>query len=72
MTLGCGAVLDVAVGPCEGKGTGEQALLRALLSRIHEGDNLPGNANFENYFLLVFLQLAGPMWSLRKMEPGIL
>lgn len=47
------------MGPYEGKGTGEQALLRALFSRIHEGDIILGDANFENYFLLVLLQLAG-------------
>ena len=45
--------------PYEGKGAVEQALLRQLLSRIHEGDIILGNAHFENYFLLVLLQLAG-------------
>ena len=52
-------MLDYAVAPHEGKGTGEQALLRQLLSRIYEGDIILGNAHFENYFLLVLLQPAG-------------
>ena len=52
-------MLGYAVAPHEGKGTGEQALLRQLLSRIYEGDIILGNAHFENYFLLVLLQLAG-------------
>ena len=51
-------MLDYAVAPHEGKGTGEQALLRQLLSRIYEGDIILGNAHFENYLLLVPLQLA--------------
>ena len=52
-------MLDYAVAPYEGKGTGEQALLRQLLSRVYEGDIILGDAHFENYFLLVLLQLAG-------------
>ena len=52
-------MLDYAVAPYEGKGTSEQALLRQLLSTIQEGDIILGDANFENYFLLVLLQPAG-------------
>ena len=59
ITLGSGAVLDYATASYEGKETGEQALLRQLFSRIQEGDIILGDANFENYFLLVLLQLAG-------------
>ena len=51
--------MDFATAPYEGKETGEQSLLRQLLSRIQEGDVILGDANFENYFLLVLLQLAG-------------
>ncbi|WP_230460411.1 transposase [Sansalvadorimonas verongulae] len=51
--------MDFATSPYEGKETGEQALLRQLLSRIREGDIMLGDANFENYFLLVLLRLAG-------------
>ena len=31
ISLSCGAVLDIAVGPYEGKGTGEHSLLRQML-----------------------------------------
>nr|WP_253705185.1 transposase [Endozoicomonas ascidiicola] len=55
MCLGSGALLDFAVSPYEGKETGEQALLRKLLSHLQEGDVLLGDANFENYFLLALL-----------------
>ena len=64
-------MLDYVVAPYEGKGAGEQALLRQLLSRIHEGDIILGDAHFENYFLLVLLQLAGLMWFLRSMAPSL-
>ena len=52
MCLGSGALLDFAVAPCEGKETGEQALLRKMLLHLRAGDILLGDANFENYFLL--------------------
>lgn len=55
MSLGSGALLDFAISTYEGKETGEQALLRALLFRLHDGDILLGDANFENYFLLALL-----------------
>ncbi len=37
---GSGALPDVAVAPCKGKETGEQALPRTLLSRLRPGDFL--------------------------------
>ena len=55
MCLGSGALLDFAAAPYEGKETGEQALLRTLLSHLRDGDILLGDANFENYFLLALL-----------------
>ena len=59
MCLGSGALLDFAVAPYEGKETGEQALLRRLLFQLRAGDILLGDANFENYFLLAMVLLAG-------------
>lgn len=38
VSLGCGAVLDWAMGPCKGKQTGEDALLRQLLGAFNPGD----------------------------------
>ena len=34
ISLGCGSVLDIAIGTYEGKGTGEHSLLRRILSRL--------------------------------------
>lgn len=58
ITLANGALLDVAVAPCSGKETGEQALLRQMFENLNEGDILLGDANFENYFLLAALMAA--------------
>ena len=59
IALGSGALLDSAVAACEGKGTGEQALLRKMLPSLDAGDVLLADANFENYFPLVQLLEAG-------------
>lgn len=55
ISLGSGAVIDSAVSPCKGKGTGEQALLRSMQSDLQQGDIVLGDANFENYFVLTGL-----------------
>ena len=34
ISLGCGAVLDIAIGQYEGKGTGEHALLRKIIGSL--------------------------------------
>jgi hypothetical protein len=39
-------------GPCEGKGSDEQTLLRGLLDRLAHGDILLGDSFFPTYFLL--------------------
>ena len=52
ISLGSGAVMNAAVSPCKGKGTGEQALLRSMQSDLQQGDIVLGDANFENYFVL--------------------
>lgn len=48
--LATGAVLDLAIGPCKGKGTGETSLLRTLLQRIKAGAILLGDRYFASYF----------------------
>ena len=50
--LGSGAVLNAATGPCEGKGSDEQALLRGMLDTLEMGDILLGDAFYPTYFLL--------------------
>jgi len=59
MCLASGALLDAAIGPCEGKGSDEQTLLRSLLDQLAHGDILLGDSNFPTYFLLCELQRRG-------------
>lgn len=59
LNLSGGAVIDVAFGPCEGKGSSEQGLLRKLLDNLNKGDVLLGDAFFPSFFLLWALQSKG-------------
>ena len=52
LCLGSGALLDAAMGPCEGKGSDEQSLLRDMLDTLQSGDILLGDAFYATYFLL--------------------
>ena len=58
LDLSTGGVIDVAFGACEGKGSGEQGLLRQLLDCcLNKGEVLLGDAFFPSYFLLWTLQM---------------
>ena len=57
--LASGAVLDAAMGPCRGKGSDEQSLLRSILDTLEAGDILLGDAFYATYFLLCALQARG-------------
>jgi hypothetical protein len=57
--LGSGAMLDVATGPCQGKGSDEQTLLRGMLDTLMAGDILLGDAFYPTYFLLSDLMQRG-------------
>ena len=57
--LASGAVLDAAMGPCRGKGSDEQTLLRSMLATLEAGDILLGDAFYATYFLLCALQAKG-------------
>jgi IS4 transposase len=59
ISLSCGAVLDVAIGPHKGKETGEHALLRQILGSISAGDIILGDRYYCSYFLIVMLQRLG-------------
>jgi len=59
MCLGCGALIDIAYGPYQGKQTGEQSLLRPLLDNLQDDDVLLGDAFYGTYFLLCELQQRG-------------
>lgn len=52
ISLSCGAVLEWATGPCEGKRTGETALLWQLAHRLQAGDVVIADRYFSGYFLL--------------------
>lgn len=54
--LGSGALLNAATTPCQGKGRGEQTLLREMLDTLEEGDIALGDAFYPTYFLLCELQ----------------
>ena len=57
--LASGAVLDAAMGPCRGKGSDEQTLLRSMLDTLEAGVILLGDAFYATYFLLCALQAKG-------------
>jgi hypothetical protein len=56
---GSGALLDAAMGPCEGKGSDEQSLLREMLDSLQGDDILLGDAFYATYFLLCELVRGG-------------
>lgn len=57
--LSTGAVLDASMAACQGKGTGETALLRSLLDRLQPQEVLLGDGYYATYFLLCELQARG-------------
>jgi len=59
MCLGSGALADASVGPCEGKGSDEQSLLREILDSVQSDDVLVGDALVATYFLLADLIAGG-------------
>jgi len=56
LLLGTGALLNAAIGPCKGKGSDEQTLLRSILDTLNSDDILMGDAFYATYFLLCALQ----------------
>jgi len=55
LSLATGALSGLAMGPYQGKETGETALLRSMLDRLHAGDVLLGDCYFCSYFLIALL-----------------
>lgn len=55
ISLSCGAVLEWVTGPCEGKRTGETALLWALAPRLGRATWSSADRYFSGYFLLAWL-----------------
>ena len=57
--LATGAALDTAIGPHQGKGSGELGLVRRLLDGFNPGDVMLADALYCNYFLIATLMQAG-------------
>lgn len=59
ISLANGAVLDVAMGPCKGKGTGEHGLFRELKEGFVAGDVMLADSYYCSYFLIADLLARG-------------
>ena len=55
ISLATGVVRDLALGPYQGKETGETALLRTLLDGLEAGEVVLGDRYFASFFLLAAL-----------------
>jgi len=65
LSLATGAICDLAIGPYQGKETGESALLRQLLCRLNDGDLAVFDRLFCSFPLLAILQLGGVQFCAR-------
>lgn len=52
LSLTLGTLIDYALGPCKGKGSGEASLLRRLLPSIEPNDIVLGDRYYPHFFLL--------------------
>jgi hypothetical protein len=59
ISLGSGAVLDWAMGPCKGKGSGEHALFRELFDSLQRGDVVIADRFHCTYWNLAMLAARG-------------
>lgn len=59
MDLSSGAVLNAAMGPVKGKGTGEHALLREMLDTFEPGDIVIADRYYPSYALIAELKARG-------------
>ena len=59
ISLAHGALLDVAMGPYQGKGTGEHALFRELLKCFAQGEIMLADSYYASYFLIAALMAMG-------------
>jgi hypothetical protein len=59
ISLSGGALLRWALGPCQGKGTGEQALFRALMPALQDGDLVLADRYYCTYFAIAQLRERG-------------
>jgi hypothetical protein len=59
MSLNCATVLDVAMGPYQGKQTGETALFRTLLQGLEKGDVLLADRYYASFWMIALLRAQG-------------
>jgi putative transposase len=59
LSLATGALLDMAMGPYQGKETGETALLRELLDSLDSGDVLLADRYYCSYWMVALAQACG-------------
>ncbi|MDR2450625.1 MAG: IS4 family transposase, partial [Candidatus Accumulibacter sp.] len=59
LSRSCGAIVEWAVGPCEGKQTGETAVLWRLMDRLLPGDVVVADRYFAGYFGIARLYQLG-------------
>ena len=57
ISLGTGAITDYAIGPHQGKGTGEMSLFSQLIDSLHSGDLLLADRCYSTYATLTLLSL---------------
>ncbi len=55
LSLATGMAADLEIGPYAGKETGETALLRAQLERLHDGDIVLADRHYCSYFMVALL-----------------
>ena len=70
ISLATGVARDMALGPYKGKGTGEPALLRALLDRLAADEIVLGDRYFGSFFMLESLMRREGRRKLFRMYQG--
>jgi hypothetical protein len=59
VSLSCGSVLEWASGPCEGKSSGETALMWRLAHNLKQGDVVIADRYYTGYFMIALLMSLG-------------
>jgi putative transposase len=59
LSLATACVMDAAIGPYQGKETGESALLRSMLSALRSGDIAVFDRYYCSFLMIALLQLQG-------------
>jgi putative transposase len=59
LTFATACIIDAAVGPYQGKETGETALFRQLLDRLRPGDVVVADRYYCSYWMIALLQQQG-------------